>query len=101
MVCIQTVPSYSLVFLLSFYLPHFFYFIPPLQRKDTDLGTSVVTGTHMMDSYLQAQLLASALSITTHVLKEGGDFVAKMFRGEAVPLLYPSSSIYFIFVLSI
>ena len=29
----------------------------------------------------------------THVLREGGDFVAKMFRGEAVPLLYPRALI--------
>ena len=50
----------------------------------------------MMDSYLQAQLLASALSITTHVLREGGDFVAKMFRGEAVPLLYPTFFLLFL-----
>lgn len=48
----------------------------------------------MMDSYLQAQLLAAALSITTHVLKEGGDFVAKMFKSEAVPLLYPICGIF-------
>lgn len=49
----------------------------------------------MMDSYLQAQLLASALSITSHVLKEGGDFVAKMFRGEAVPLFYHFTFFFF------
>eukprot|EP00026_Physarum_polycephalum_P011965 Phypoly_transcript_12217.p1 GENE.Phypoly_transcript_12217~~Phypoly_transcript_12217.p1 ORF type:complete len:246 (+),score=35.20 Phypoly_transcript_12217:403-1140(+) len=58
-------------------------------------GAPDVTGTHMMDSYLQAQLLASALSITTHVLREGGDFVAKMFRGEAVPLLYNQMKVFF------
>lgn len=43
----------------------------------------------MMDVYLQSQLLVAALSIVFHVLKEGGIFVAKMFRGEPSDLLYP------------
>jgi hypothetical protein len=31
--------------------------------------------------YVQAQLLLAALTITVHVLKPGGTFVAKIFRG--------------------
>ena len=31
-----------------------------------------------MDEYIQAQLLLAALNITTHVLRPGGAFVAKV-----------------------
>ncbi|CAN0456380.1 unnamed protein product, partial [Discosporangium mesarthrocarpum] len=34
------------------------------------------------------QLLLAALNITAHVLAEGGTFVAKIFRGRDVSLLY-------------
>jgi 23S rRNA U2552 (ribose-2'-O)-methylase RlmE/FtsJ len=38
-----------------------------------------------LDEYIQAQLLLAALNITTHVLRRGGTFVAKIFRlGEKV-----------------
>uniref|UniRef100_A0A7R9WQQ7 Mononegavirus-type SAM-dependent 2'-O-MTase domain-containing protein n=1 Tax=Craspedostauros australis TaxID=1486917 RepID=A0A7R9WQQ7_9STRA len=37
---------------------------------------------HDLDEYLQAQLLMSAVNITTHVLQKGGVFVAKIFRGR-------------------
>ena len=37
-------------------------------------------GLHDIDEYIQAQLLLAALNITTHVLKQGGTFVAKIFR---------------------
>lgn len=37
---------------------------------------------------MQGQLLLSAINITTHVLCEGGSFVAKIFRGRDVGLLY-------------
>ncbi|CAH1759328.1 4312_t:CDS:2 [Entrophospora sp. SA101] len=39
-----------------------------------------VTGLHDMDEYIQAQLLLSALNITTNILRPGGTFVAKIFR---------------------
>lgn len=43
-------------------------------------GAPDVTGLHDIDEYIQAQLLLAALNITTHVLKHGGTFVAKIFR---------------------
>lgn len=51
-------------------------------------GAPDVTGLHDIDEYVQSQLLLAALNITTHVLKIGGVFVAKIFRGEDVSLLY-------------
>lgn len=41
-------------------------------------SVSIVTGLHDVDEYIQAQLLLAALNITTHVLKPGGTFVAKV-----------------------
>lgn len=54
-----------------------------------------VTGLHDLDEYVQAQLLLAALNITTHVLAEGGTFVAKIFRGKDVTLLYAQLKIFF------
>ncbi|XP_013145308.1 PREDICTED: putative tRNA (cytidine(32)/guanosine(34)-2'-O)-methyltransferase [Papilio polytes] len=51
-------------------------------------GAPDVTGLHDIDEYVQSQLLLAALNITTHVLKNGGVFVAKIFRGKDVTLLY-------------
>ena len=51
-------------------------------------GAPDVTGLHDLDEYLQAQLLISAVKITTHVLTEGGTFVAKIFRGRHASQLY-------------
>jgi len=51
-------------------------------------GAPDVTGLHDVDEYIQGQLLLSAVNITTHVLCEGGSFVAKIFRGRNVGLLY-------------
>lgn len=50
-------------------------------------GAPDVTGLHDMDIYIQGQLLLGALHITTHVLRRGGTFVAKIFRGKDVWLL--------------
>ncbi|XP_026090674.1 putative tRNA (cytidine(32)/guanosine(34)-2'-O)-methyltransferase isoform X3 [Carassius auratus] len=55
----------------------------------------IVTGLHDVDEYIQAQLLLAALNITTHVLKPGGNFVAKIFRGKDVTLLYSQLKIFF------
>lgn len=58
-------------------------------------GAPDVTGLHDLDEYVQAQLLLAALNITTHVLAEGGTFVAKIFRGKDVTLLYSQLKIFF------
>ena len=54
-----------------------------------------VTGLHDLDEYVQAQLLLAALNITTHVLKLGGNFVAKIFRGKDVTLLFAQLRLFF------
>ena len=58
-------------------------------------GAPDVTGLHDIDEYIQAQLLLAAVNITTHVLKPGGTFVAKIFRGKDVSLLYAQLKIFF------
>ncbi|KAK2710740.1 tRNA (cytidine(32)/guanosine(34)-2'-O)-methyltransferase-like [Artemia franciscana] len=58
-------------------------------------GAPDVTGLHDIDEYVQAQLILAALNITTHVLKEGGTFVAKIFRGKDITLLYSQLRIFF------
>lgn len=58
-------------------------------------GAPDVTGLHDIDEYIQAQLLLAALNITTHILKPGGTFVAKIFRGKDVTLLYSQLKIFF------
>merc|ERR550534_2951720 len=58
-------------------------------------GAPDVTGLHDIDEYIQAQLLLAALNITTHVLARGGTFVAKIFRGKDVSLLYSQLRIFF------
>ena len=44
---------------------------------------------------MQGQLVLSALTITTNTLREGGTFVAKIFRGRNVSLLYSQLRCYF------
>ncbi|EEQ39551.1 putative tRNA (cytidine(32) guanosine(34)-2 -O)-methyltransferase [Clavispora lusitaniae] len=51
-------------------------------------GAPDVTGLHDLDEYIQAQLILSALQLTTCILKPGGTFVAKIFRGRDIDLLY-------------
>eukprot|EP00035_Acanthoeca_spectabilis_P025362 m.458083 g.458083 ORF g.458083 m.458083 type:complete len:339 (-) comp21420_c0_seq1:112-1128(-) len=58
-------------------------------------GAPDVTGLHDIDEYVQAQLLLAALNITTHVLRPGGTFVAKIFRGKDVSLLYAQLRVFF------
>lgn len=41
-----------------------------------------MTGIHDLDEYLQQELLISAFIILRSVLKEGGTFVAKIFRAR-------------------
>jgi len=58
-------------------------------------GAPDVTGLHDLDEYVQAQLLLAALNITTHVLKLGGNFIAKIFRGKDVTLLFAQLRLFF------
>jgi len=58
-------------------------------------GAPDVTGLHDIDEYMQAQLLLSALNITTNVLRQGGAFCAKIFRGRDVSLLYSQLKCFF------
>ncbi len=58
-------------------------------------GAPDVTGLHDIDEYMQAQLLLAALNITTNTLAVGGNFVAKIFRGKDVSLLYSQLRCFF------
>ncbi|KAK4054450.1 tRNA (uridine-2'-O-)-methyltransferase trm7 [Microbotryomycetes sp. JL201] len=77
-------------------------------------GAPDVTGLHDLDEFVQAQLLlavridrvllvtvshmpsiSQALNITLHVLRPGGTFVAKIFRGRDVTLLYDQLRCFF------
>lgn len=51
-------------------------------------GAPDVTGLHDLDEYVQQQLVMSALQLACCVLKLGGTFVAKVFRGRDIDLLY-------------
>jgi len=51
-------------------------------------GAPDVTGLHDLDIYVQSQLLWAALNLALCVLKPGGSFVAKIFRGKDVDLIY-------------
>lgn len=58
-------------------------------------GAPDVIGLHSFDEYTQSQLLLSAINITTHVLSPGGTFVAKIFRGRDVGLIYTQLQLLF------
>lgn len=58
-------------------------------------GAPDVTGLHDLDEFIQAQLLLAALGITTRLLEDGGTFVAKIFRGADVTLLYEQLRMFF------
>ncbi|KAL8433487.1 hypothetical protein Efla_001084 [Eimeria flavescens] len=51
-------------------------------------GAPDVTGMRDIDEYIQMQLLLSALSTAAGVLRPGGTFVCKLFRGEQAALVY-------------
>ncbi|CAI5949506.1 unnamed protein product [Closterium sp. NIES-64] len=54
-----------------------------------------VTGLHDLDEFVQAQLILAALVIVTHTLRPGGSFVAKIFRGKDISLLYCQLRVFF------
>jgi tRNA (cytidine32/guanosine34-2'-O)-methyltransferase len=58
-------------------------------------GAPDVTGLHDLDIYVQSQLLHSALTLAVKVLRPGGKFVAKIFRGRNVDLIYAQLKVVF------
>ncbi|GAX77137.1 hypothetical protein CEUSTIGMA_g4583.t1 [Chlamydomonas eustigma] len=58
-------------------------------------GAPDVTGLHDLDEYVQAQLILAAVTIVTNVLQPGGVFVAKIFRGRDISLLYSQLRLFF------
>lgn len=58
-------------------------------------GAPDVTGLHDLDIYIQSQLLYSALNLALKILKPGGKFVAKVFRGRDVDLIYAQLRCFF------
>lgn len=58
-------------------------------------GAPDVTGLHDLDIYVQSQLLWAALNLALCVLKPGGKFVAKIFRGKDMDLLIAQMRIVF------
>ncbi|XVF55121.1 hypothetical protein PTKIN_Ptkin06aG0010800 [Pterospermum kingtungense] len=54
-----------------------------------------VTGLHDMDEFVQSQLILAGLTIVTHVLRQGGKFIAKIFRGKDTSLLYCQLKLFF------
>eukprot|EP01055_Gregarina_sp_Pseudo9_P001840 Gregarina_sp_Pseudo_9__1839@NODE_2254_length_1076_cov_5_662488_g2076_i0_p1_GENE_NODE_2254_length_1076_cov_5_662488_g2076_i0NODE_2254_length_1076_cov_5_662488_g2076_i0_p1_ORF_typecomplete_len299_score60_29FtsJ/PF01728_19/1_6e59Methyltrans_Mon/PF14314_6/0_0018Methyltransf_31/PF13847_6/0_019Methyltr_RsmBF/PF01189_17/0_23_NODE_2254_length_1076_cov_5_662488_g2076_i044940 len=58
-------------------------------------GAPDVTGMHDIDEYLQHRLLLAALRVSLLLLRPGGTFVAKVFRGHHVGWLYLQLMIFF------
>ena len=60
-------------------------------------GAPDVTGLHDLDSYIQFQLLFAALSLSLKILENDpkSTFVAKIFRGRDIDLLYSQLSVFF------
>lgn len=51
-------------------------------------GAPDILGDHDFDQFVQHQLVLAALNIAARLLKQGGSFVAKIFRGKDINLLY-------------
>ena len=58
-------------------------------------GAPDVTGLHDLDEYVQGQLILAALVIVSSTLKVGGTFVAKIFRGRDIGILYSQLKVLF------
>ena len=58
-------------------------------------GAPDVTGLHNIDEFVQSGLLACAMNIANHVLRPGGAFVAKIFRGRDVSLLVSQLRVFY------
>ncbi|MCJ1273291.1 hypothetical protein MMC21_001081 [Puttea exsequens] len=58
-------------------------------------GAPDVTGLHDLDIHIQSQLLYSALNLALRILKPGGKFVAKVFRGKDVDMIFAQLRCFF------
>jgi tRNA (cytidine32/guanosine34-2'-O)-methyltransferase len=58
-------------------------------------GAPDVTGLHDMDEFMQAQLILAGLTVCTHILADGGAYVAKIFRGKDIALMYSQLKLFF------
>lgn len=58
-------------------------------------GAPDVIGRHDFDEFIQNQLMLSALKICVQILKRGGNFVSKIFRGKEVCLMSAHLSAFF------
>lgn len=62
------------------------------EGKKVDLvccdGAPDVTGMHDLDEYIQSQLVLTGLRLAGCILKKGGIFLTKIFRGKNIDLLY-------------
>ena len=63
-------------------------------------GAPDVTGLHELDQYLQHSLVIAALNISILLLEHEGTFVAKIFRGKDIELLYTNIKEYFLCIQS-
>jgi len=73
--------------------------LPPPTPHLVDLlvsdGAPDVTGLHDLDIYIQSSLLLSALNLALRILKPGGKFVAKIFRGKDISYIYAQLRCFF------
>eukprot|EP00915_Cephaloidophora_sp_WS-2016_P002949 GHVH01004008.1.p1 GENE.GHVH01004008.1~~GHVH01004008.1.p1 ORF type:complete len:300 (+),score=42.14 GHVH01004008.1:1013-1912(+) len=58
-------------------------------------GAPDVTGLNHIDEFIQSQLITSAIKITTSILRPGGTFIGKIFRGENISMLFAMLKIFF------
>mmetsp|Transcript_686 Transcript_686/g.1159 ORF Transcript_686/g.1159 Transcript_686/m.1159 type:complete len:325 (+) Transcript_686:57-1031(+) len=58
-------------------------------------GAPDVTGVHDIDAYIQSELILAALNVVLKLLREGGSFVAKVFRQKDTDLLYGRLKVFF------
>ncbi|CAD8205447.1 unnamed protein product [Paramecium octaurelia] len=67
------------------------------QRADIIVcdGAPDVTGFHDIDYYIQSQLIVAALNICLMTLRDNGIFVAKIFKGSDIKLLYSQFKLFF------
>lgn len=69
------------------------------ENKAVDLvvsdGAPDILGDHDFDSYVQNQLVMAAFNIAARLLVQGGTFVAKIFRGRDIGILFKEFQRYF------